>query len=59
MTIQEYAKKHGHKIVGELTRRPDWEYDPHKDRAYEDEAGNEYHIAARGCCIITTSGEVI
>ena len=68
--IRQYAKAHGHKIVGKLTRRPEWEYiiDPvtdkkkHSgDRCYSDEAGNEYIANPKSgyICIIDAEGGVI
>lgn len=68
MSVREYAKARGHKIVGKLTRRPEWEYvhDLHTwekrhggCRHYSDEAGNEYIICKKGCCIVTAAGAVI
>lgn len=63
--IREYAEKVGHEIIGKLQRHPELEYrtdrdtlEPvrSKDRAYLDEAGNEYYVGKRGVCIITADG---
>ena len=63
MTIREYAEKCGHEIVGKLTRHPELEEDQYHvedaDRAYLDEANNEYYIGKKGVCIITADGGVI
>ena len=58
MTIREYAKKFNHKIVGKLTRRPEWERSS-KERAYIDEAGNEYYTRRGILTIVTADGGVI
>ena len=39
MTIREYAKLHNHKVVGKLTRHPEWEYE-------EDAFGEKKHVFA-------------
>lgn len=61
MTIREYAKIREFKIIGKLTRRPEWEgYGiGRRQRAYVDEAGNEYYIDKGGACIVTKDGKVI
>lgn len=62
MTIREYAKNRSFEIIGKLTRHPEWEeYGiERRQRAYSDEAGNEYYIdKGRGACIITKDGAVI
>lgn len=62
MTIREYAEARGHKIVGKLTRFPKGETygaDNRKQRAYIDEAGNEYYIDKHSACIVTTEGHII
>ena len=64
MSIRDYAKSVGHKVVGKLTRRPDLEKDSSgarlSYRAYIDEGGNEYY-KSRLCCIaiVTDDGGVI
>ena len=66
--IREYASHVGHEIIGKLERHPELELktDPgtlqkvhSKDRAYLDEANNEYYIGKNGVCIITADGGVI
>ena len=66
--IREYASKVGHEIIGKLERHPELEYKADhatlqrvrsKDRAYLDEANNEYYISKNGVCIITADGGVI
>ncbi len=58
MGIYEQADRFGHKIIGKLTRYPEWEMSKH-ERCYLDEAGNEY-ITVRGVLtIITADGGVI
>ena len=62
MTIREYAKIVGFEIVGKLTRFPKGEtygIDYRKQRAYIDEAGNEYYTDKDGCCIVTADGGII
>lgn len=61
MTIREYAKSKDFEIAGKLTRIPAWELF-RKDRAYIDEAGNEYYKGHNGVCdvcIVTNDGAVI
>lgn len=58
MTIREYAKKFNHKIVGKLTRRPEWER-VKGERWYMDEDGNEYYNKSGSVFIITKDGGVI
>ena len=62
MTIRQYVKTVGFKIVGKL--RPT--YPPHKPRKkweifWIDDAGNEYYRSSDGesCCIVTAEGGVI
>lgn len=57
MTIREHAKSYGHEIVGKLIRHPEFEHDG--DKFYLDEAGNEYSISRKGCCIVTVDGAVM
>ena len=62
MTIREYAKSVGFEIVGRLSRFPKGEtygIDNRKQRAYIDEAGNEYYIDKGGACIVATDGKII
>ena len=62
MSVREYAKARGHQIVGKLTRFPKGEtygVDNRKQRAYIDEAGNEYYISKSCACIVTADGSVI
>lgn len=65
MKIREYAKLVGFEIVGKLSRFPKGEtygIDYRKQRAYIDEAGNEYYTDsgdACGCCIVTADGRII
>ena len=62
MSIREYAKSVGFEIVGKLTRFPQGEtygVDNRKQRAYIDEAGNEYYMDKRCACIVTTDGRII
>lgn len=61
MTIREYAKAVHFEIVGKLTRFPEGEdYGiDRKQRAYIDEAGNEYYIDKHSACIVTIDGRVI
>lgn len=61
MTIREYAKSRDFEIVGKLTRRAEWELYKN-DRAYIDEAGNEYYKGYDGVCdicIVTKDGGVL
>ena len=66
--VRDYADKVGHKIIGKLERHPELEFRNDSatlgktrvvDRAYMDEAGNEYYIGKNGVCIVTTDGGVI
>lgn len=62
MTVREYAKSVNFEIVGKLFRFPKAEVygrQAHKQRAYIDEAGNEYYISKRGACIVTIDGKII
>ena len=62
MTIRQYAKRVGFRIVGKLRRRST-EHKPKLQREifWIDEAGNEYYRAPDGesCCIVTAEGGVI
>ena len=60
MTIRQYAKIRGHKIVGKLIRYSVWDglYGM-GSKCYIDIAGNEYYINKHGCCIVTANGDVI
>jgi len=61
-TIRKYAAEVGHEVVGKLTRFPKGEADvsgTSKQRAYIDEAGNEYYMSKAGFCIVTADGGVI
>jgi len=57
-TIRQQAKKLGFEIVGRLTRRPEWEHSS-RERAYIDEAGNEYYTRHGILTIVTVDGGVI
>lgn len=69
--IREYAEQVGHQVVGNLTRRTDWEYyykieggflkKKRSDcRHYTDEGGNEYIIGKTGgVVIVDAEGGVI
>lgn len=62
MTIREYAKSVNFDIVGRLSRFTKGEIygiDNRKQRAYIDEAGNEYYIDKGGACIVTIDGKII
>lgn len=66
MTIREYAKLHNHKVVGKLTRHPEWEYEEdafgekkHVSKSYSDEGGNVYHVTSKGICIVNANDEII
>ena len=68
MKIREYAKSVGFEIVGNLTRRPEWEYTTddftgkkkHSGfRHYSDEGGNEYISGEGGVCIVTADDDLI
>ena len=58
MSIREQAKRLGFEIIGRLTRRPDWERST-KERAYIDDAGNEYYTWRGILTIVTANGGVI
>lgn len=58
MSIKQQAQQLGFEIVGKLTRRPEWEKDRH-ERAYIDEAGNEYYTRRGVLTIVTADGGVI
>ena len=67
--IRKYAAEVGHRIVGNLRCRPEWDYRTDamtgekfrtKNRHYSDEAGNEYILGeAGGVVIVTADGGVI
>lgn len=66
--IRKYAKDNNHKIIGKLTRRPDWEYIERPFdcklvhtgcKHYSDEGGNEYIIGPGGICIVTVEDVII
>ena len=58
MSIREQAAAFGFEIVGQLTRRPEWER-ARPERAYIDEAGNEYYTRRGILTIVTADGAVI
>lgn len=58
MSIREQAKILGFEIIGRLTRRPEWERST-KERAYIDDAGNEYYTRRGILTIVTVDGVVI
>ena len=58
MSIREQAKHLGFEIIGRLTRRPEWERSP-RERAYIDDAGNEYYTRRGILTIVTADGGVI
>ena len=41
--IRNHAETYGHKVVGKLTRHPEYEQFS-SERAFIDEAGNEYYL---------------
>ena len=57
-SIREQAANLCFQIVGRLTRRPEWERSS-KERAYIDEAGNEYYTWRGILTIVTADGGVI
>ena len=62
MSIREYAALVGFQIVGKLRRFPQGEtygFDNRKQRAYIDEAGNEYYASKDCYCIVTATGKII
>lgn len=62
ISLREYAKSVGFKVVGKLTHFTKGEtygIDNRKQRSYIDEAGNEYYKSKDGCCIVTVEGWVI
>lgn len=62
MTIREYAKSVNFDIVGRLSRFPKGEtygIENRKQRAYIDEAGNEYYSDKGGICIVAVDGRII
>lgn len=58
MSIREQSAAFGFEIVGQLTRRPEWER-ARPERAYIDEAGNEYYTRRGVLTIVTADGAVI
>lgn len=58
MSIRQQAQRLGHEIIGRLTRRPEWERST-KERAYIDDAGNEYYTRRGILTIVTADGGVI
>lgn len=58
MSIREQAKHLGFEIIGRLTRRPEWERSA-RERAYIDDAGNEYYTRRGILTIVTADGGVI
>ena len=58
MSIREQAQNLGFEIVGKLLRRPEWERNS-KERAYIDEAENEYYTWRGILTIVTADGAVI
>ena len=58
MSIREQAAAFGFEIVGQLTRRPEWETTK-RERAYMDEAGNEYYTRRGVLTIVTVDGAII
>lgn len=62
MKIRDYAKAVGFQIVGKLIRFPKGEtygVDNRKQKAYIDEAGNEYYMSKGSACIVTVDGRII
>ena len=62
MKIRDYAKAVGFQIVGKLTRFHKGETygaDNRKQKAYIDEAGNEYYMDKHSACIVTADGRII
>lgn len=55
MTIRQYAKQHGHKVIGKLKRMPDEtctiKGEEHIFRIYMDEAENVYQVDWKGNCV--------
>lgn len=67
-SIRKFAEEVGHEVVGNLKRRPEWEYTTdwltgekyHSGyRHYSDEGGNEYIIGKNGITIVDAEGGVI
>jgi len=58
MSIREQSRRLGHVIIGRLKRRPEWERST-KERAYIDDAGNEYYTRRGILTIVTADGGVI
>lgn len=63
MTIRQYAKSVGFRIVGKLRRRSTVVQSaiPVREIFWIDDAGNEYYRSPDGdsCCIVTAEGGVI
>lgn len=62
ITIRQYAKEIGFEIIGKLHRceTPVGKAWCRNDRCYEDDAGNEFIICAKGgILIVTADGAVI
>lgn len=57
-SIRQQAQRIGFAIIGELTRRPEWERSS-RERAYIDGAGNEYYTRRGILTIVTADGAVI
>lgn len=58
MSIRQQAARLGFKIAGRLTRRPEWER-AKQERAYIDEAQNEFYTRRGILTIVTADGRVI
>ncbi len=58
MSIRKQAERLGFEIIGRLTRHPEWERST-KERAYIDDAGNEYYTRRGILTIVTADGGVI
>ena len=56
--VRQQAKQLRFEIVGRLTRRPEWET-ARCERAYIDEAGNEFYTRRGVLTIVTADGGVI
>ena len=62
--IYRHADEVGHKIVGQLTRRKEWDSEAsaiagEKIRLFTDEAGNEYVLGKSRCFIVTMNDEIL
>ena len=58
VSIRQQAEQLNFEIIGRLIRHPEWERD-RKERAYMDEAGNEYYTRCGILTIVTADGGVI